>query len=212
MIDNKKKILIGVLGVQGDIEENITATQNALKDLEATGDVTSVVYPEQIERVDGLILPGGESTVQSSLVAIQRSMPVIKKRISEGMPVLGTCAGMIMLSKRAYDRIVGDTKQKLIGNLDIVIERNAFGRQNDSFEADLSLGILGNEAFKGVFIRAPAVSEVGKDVQVVGKLNNKIVAVKQKNIIGTSFHPELSGDSRIHRHLINMVLEFKNRS
>ena len=171
-----------------------------------------VRYPEEIERIDGLILPGGESTVQSSLVAIQRSMTVIKKRISEGMPVLGTCAGMIMLSKRAYDRIVGDTKQKLIGNLDIVIERNAFGRQNDSFEADLSLNILGNEAFKGVFIRAPAVSEVGKDVQVVGKLNNKIVAVKQKNIIGTSFHPELSGDSRIHRHLINMVLEFKNRS
>jgi 5'-phosphate synthase pdxT subunit len=117
-----------------------------------------------------------------------------------------------MLSKRAYDRIVGDTKQKLIGNLDIVIERNAFGRQNDSFEADLSLSILRNEAFKGVFIRAPAVSEVGKDVQVIGKLNNKIVAVKQKNIIGTSFHPELSEDSRIHRHLINMVLEFKNRS
>lgn len=183
-----------------------------MQELHINGNVDLLRYPEEIERIDGLILPGGESTVQSSLVAIQRSMPVIKKRISEGMPVLGTCAGMIMLSKRAYDRIVGDTKQKLIGSLDIVIERNAFGRQNDSFEADLSLGILGNEAFKGVFIRAPAVSEVGKDVQVVGKLNNKIVAVKQKNIIGTSFHPELSGDSRIHRHLINMVLEFKNRS
>ena len=183
-----------------------------MQELHINGNVDLVRYPEEIERIDGLILPGGESTVQSSLVAIQRSMPVIKKRISEGMPVLGTCAGMIMLSKRAYDRIVGDTKQKLIGNLDIVIERNAFGRQNDSFEADLSLSILRNEAFKGVFIRAPAVSEVGKDVQVVGKLNNKIVAVKQKNIIGTSFHPELSGDSRIHRHLINMVLEFKNRS
>lgn len=183
-----------------------------MQELHINGNVDLVRYPEEIERIDGLILPGGESTVQSSLVAIQRSMPVIKKRISEGMPVLGTCAGMIMLSKRAYDRIVGDTKQKLIGSLDIVIERNAFGRQNDSFEADLSLSILGNEAFKGVFIRAPAVSEVGKDVQVVGKLNNKIVAVKQKNIIGTSFHPELSGDSRIHRHLINMVLEFKNRS
>ena len=183
-----------------------------MQELHINGNVDLVRYPEEIERIDGLILPGGESTVQSSLVAIQRSMPVIKKRISEGMPVLGTCAGMIMLSKRAYDRIVGDTKQKLIGNLDIVIERNAFGRQNDSFEADLSLSMLGKEAFKGVFIRAPAVSEVGKDVQVVGKLNNKIVAVKQKNIIGTSFHPELSGDSRIHRHLINMVLEFKNRS
>jgi len=171
-----------------------------------------VRYPEEIEKIDGLILPGGESTVQSTLAAIQRSLPVIKKRISEGMPVLGTCAGMIMLSKRAYDRIVGDTKQKLIGNLDIVIERNAFGRQNDSFEADLSISMLGKEAFKGVFIRAPAVSEVGRDVEVIGKLNNRIVAVKQKNIIGTAFHPELSSDSRMHRHLISMVLEFNNNS
>ena len=203
---------IGVLGLQGDVEENVAATNQALQELHINGNVDVVRYPEEIERIDGLILPGGESTVQSNLVAIQRSMPVIKKRISEGMPVLGTCAGMIMLSKRAYDRIVGDTKQKLIGNLDIVIERNAFGRQNDSFEADLSLNMLGNEAFKGVFIRAPAVSEVGKDVEVIGKLNNKIVAVKQKNIIGTSFHPELSGDSRMHQHLINMVLEFKNGS
>jgi 5'-phosphate synthase pdxT subunit len=208
----KKSVTIGVLGLQGDIEENVAATNQALQELHINGNVDSVRYPEEIERIDGLILPGGESTVQSSLVAIQRSMPVIKKRISEGMPVLGTCAGMIMLSKRAYDRIVGDTKQKLIGNLDIVIERNAFGRQNDSFEADLPLSILGNEPFKGVFIRAPAVSEVGKDVEVIGKLNNKIVAVKQKNIIGTSFHPELSGDSRMHRHLINMVVEFKNSS
>jgi pyridoxal 5'-phosphate synthase pdxT subunit len=176
------------------------------------GSVEMVRYPEEIEKIDGLILPGGESTVQSTLAAIQRSLPVIKKRISEGMPVLGTCAGMIMLSKRAYDRIVGDTKQKLIGNLDIVVERNAFGRQNDSFEADLSINILGKEAFKGVFIRAPAVSEVGKDVEVIGKLNNRIVAVKQKNIIGTAFHPELSNDSRLHRHLINMVHEFKNNN
>ena len=169
-------------------------------------------YPEEIQKIDGLILPGGESTVQSTLAVIQRSLPVIKKRISEGMPVLGTCAGMIMLSKRAYDRIVGDTKQKLLGNLDVVIERNAFGRQSDSFEADLSLAMLGKEAFRGVFIRAPAVSEVGKDVEVIGKLNNRIVAVKQKNIIGTAFHPELSGDSRMHKHLINMVLEFKNKT
>lgn len=203
---------IGVLGLQGDIEENVSATNQALQELHIDGNVDSVRYPGEIEKIDGLILPGGESTVQSNLVTIQRSMPVIKKRISEGMPVLGTCAGMIILSKRAYDRIVGDTKQKLIGHLDIVIERNAFGRQNDSFEADLPLSILGNEPFKGVFIRAPAVSEVSKDVEVIGKLNNKIVAVKQKNIIGTSFHPELSGDSRIHRHLINMVIEFKKNN
>jgi pyridoxal 5'-phosphate synthase pdxT subunit len=205
-------VIIGVLGLQGDIEENVAATSQALQELQINGSIDMVRYPEEIEKIDGLILPGGESTVQSTLVAIQRSLPVIKKRISEGMPVLGTCAGMIMLSKRAYDRIVGDTKQKLIGNLDVVIERNAFGRQNDSFEADLSLGMLGKEPFKGVFIRAPAISEIGKDVEVIGKLNNRIVAVKQKNIIGTAFHPELSGDSRMHRHLINMVLEFKNKN
>lgn len=203
---------IGVLGLQGDIEENVAATSQALQELHVNGTVDIVRYPEELEKIDGLILPGGESTVQSTLAAIQRSLPAIKKRISEGMPVLGSCAGMIMLSKRAYDRIVGDTKQKLIGNLDIVIERNAFGRQNDSFEADLSLAMLGKEAFRGVFIRAPAVSEVGKDVEVIGKLNNRIVAVKQKNIIGTAFHPELSGDSRMHKHLINMILEFKNKN
>jgi 5'-phosphate synthase pdxT subunit len=205
-------VIIGVLGLQGDIEENVAATSQALQELHIDGSIDMVRYPEEIEKIDGIILPGGESTVQSTLAAIQRSLPVIKKRISEGMPVLGTCAGMIMLSKRAYDRIVGDTKQKLIGNLDVVIERNAFGRQNDSFEADLSLDMLGKESFKGVFIRAPAVSEIGKDVEVIGKLNNRIVAVKQKNIIGTAFHPELSGDSRMHRHLINMVLEFKNKN
>ena len=203
---------IGVLGLQGDIEENVAATSQALQELHVNGTVDIVRYTEELEKIDGLILPGGESTVQSTLAAIQRSLPAMKKRISEGMPVLGSCAGMIMLSKRAYDRIIGDTKQKLLGNLDIVVERNAFGRQNDSFEADLSLAMLGKEAFRGVFIRAPAVSEVGKDVEVIGKLNNRIVVVKQKNIIGTAFHPELSGDSRMHKHLINMVLQFKNKN
>ncbi len=211
--NNKKKlVMIGVLGFQGDIEENVTATNEALHELHLKGDVNLVRYPEDVEKVDGIILPGGESTVQSTLAVIQRSLPGIKKRISEGMPVLGTCAGLILLSRRAYDKVAGDTKQKLLGNLDIVIERNAFGRQNDSFEADLSISIVGKKVFKGVFIRAPAVSEVGREVEIIGKLNNRIIAVKQKNIIATAFHPELSGDSRIHQHLINMVLEFKNRN
>jgi 5'-phosphate synthase pdxT subunit len=208
----KKSITIGVLGFQGDIEENIAATKQALQEMQVDGSVELVRYPEEVEKIDGLILPGGESTVQSTLAAIQRSLPVIKKRISEGMPVLGTCAGMIMLSRRAFDRVVGDTKQKLIGNLDVVIERNAFGRQGESFEADLAVNMLGKEAFKGVFIRAPAVTEVGKDVEVLAKLNSRVVAVKQKNIIGTAFHPELSGDSRMHRHLVKMAVDFKHKN
>ncbi len=212
MSSKKKSVTIGVLGFQGDIEENVAATKQALYEMQVEGGVDLVRYPEEVERVDGLILPGGESTVQSTLAAIQLSLPIIKKRISEGMPVMGTCAGMIMLSRRAFDRVVGDTKQKLIGNLDIVIERNAFGRQGDSFEADLSINMLGKEAFKGVFIRAPAVSEVGKDVEVIAKLNNKVVAVRQKNVIGTAFHPELSDDSRMHKHLVKMALDYKHKN
>ena len=207
MIDNKKKILIGVLGVQGDIEENIAATRNALKDMEATGDVTSVVYPEQIERVDGLILPGGESTVMSSLVAIHHGgiFQAIKKVISNDLPVLGTCAGMIMLSRRAYDRVVGETKQQLLGSLDAEVERNAFGRQSQSFEADLEVPFIGKGSFRGVFIRSPVVKKVGNDVEVLTKIDDKIVGVRQNNIIATAFHPELSGDTRFHREFIKSV-------
>lgn len=205
----KKQLTIGVLGFQGDIEENVAATRQAMEEMNVNGSVELVRYPEEMEKVDGLILPGGESTVQSALAAIQRSLPVIKKRIADGMPVLGTCAGMIMLSKRAYDRVVGETRQRTIGNLNVVIERNAFGRQNDSFEADLKIDVLGKGPFKGVFIRAPAVSEAGKDVEVVARHGGKIVAVKQKNIIGTAFHPELAGDARMHRQFLKMVLDYR---
>ncbi|MGI0020130.1 MAG: pyridoxal 5'-phosphate synthase glutaminase subunit PdxT [Nitrososphaera sp.] len=204
-----KKITIGVLGFQGDIEENVAAAKQAMDELGVKGSVELVRYPDEIERVDGIVLPGGESTVQSSLAAIQSSLPALKKRIADGMPVLGTCAGMIMLSKRAFDRVVGETKQKTIGNLDVTVERNAFGRQNDSFEADLTIDALGKAPFKGVFIRAPAVSEAGKDVEVIARHANKIVAVRQKNIIGTAFHPELAGDARMHRQFVKMVLDYK---
>lgn len=205
----KKQLTIGVLGFQGDIEENVAATKQAMEEMNVGGSVELVRYPEEMEKVDGLILPGGESTVQSALAAIQRSLPVIKKRIADGMPVLGTCAGMIMLSKRAYDHVVGETRQRTIGNLNVVIERNAFGRQNDSFEADLKIDTLGKGPFKGVFIRAPAVSEAGKDVEVIARHGGKIVAVKQKNIIGTAFHPELAGDARMHRQFLKMVLDYR---
>jgi len=205
----KHQLTIGVLGFQGDIEENVAAAEQAVEEMKINGKVELVRYPEEMEKVDGLILPGGESTVQTALAAIQRSLPILKKRIADGMPVLGTCAGMIMLSKKVYDHAVGETKQKTTGNLDIVIERNAFGRQNDSFEADLKIDMLGKGAFKGVFIRAPAVSEAGKDVEVIATHASKIVAVKQKNIIGTSFHPELAGDVRMHKQFVKMALDYR---
>jgi pyridoxal 5'-phosphate synthase pdxT subunit len=206
----KNEITIGVLGVQGDIEENIVATKDTLKHMRVKGIVESVRYSEEIEKVDSLIIPGGESGVISLLVAIQGgAFQTVKRLVSNGMPVMGTCAGMIILSKHAYDRVVGETKQQLMGNLDIVVERNAFGRQNDSFEVDLQIPFLGKDDFKCVFIRSPIVREVGKEVEVIATFNNKIVAVKQKNIFGTSFHPELSGDDRLHRQFIKTVLDFK---
>jgi len=206
----KNEITIGVLGVQGDIEENIAATKDTLKHMRVKGSVESVRYSEEIEKVDSLIIPGGESGVISLLVAIQGgAFQTVKRLVSNGMPVMGTCAGMIILSKHAYDRVVGETKQQLMGNLDIVVERNAFGRQNDSFEVDLQIPFLGKDDFKCVFIRSPIVREVGKEVEVIATFNNKIVAVKQKNIFGTSFHPELSGDDRLHRQFIKTILDFK---
>jgi pyridoxal 5'-phosphate synthase pdxT subunit len=206
----KNEIIIGVLGVQGDIEENIAASKDTLKHMGVRGSVEPVRYSEEIEKVDSLIIPGGESSVISILVAIQGGvLQTIKRLVSNGMPVMGTCAGMIMLSKHAYDRVVGETKQQLMGNLDIVVERNAFGRQNDSFEVDLQMPFLGKDNFKGVFIRSPIVREVGYGVEVIATFNNKIVAVKQKNIFGTSFHPELSGDDRLHRQFIKTVMDTK---
>jgi pyridoxal 5'-phosphate synthase pdxT subunit len=205
----KDEIIIGVLAVQGDIEENISAADEALQHMKVRGTVKSVRYSKEINEVDGLIIPGGESTVISSLATIQEgSLQTIRTRISNGMPVMGSCAGMIMLSKRAYDRVVGKTKQQLLGNLDVVIERNAFGRQNDSFETDLYIPILGRDAYKGIFIRAPVITEIGNGVNTIAKFNNKIVAVNHKNIIATAFHPELSGDDRLHRHFIKSVLDF----
>lgn len=202
-------IKIGVLGIQGDIEENILSTAEALKNLNLQGTVESVRYSESIAELDGLILPGGESTVIGNLLSIQgKVFQTIEKKIIEGMPVLGTCAGLIMLSKRTYDKVVGETKQKLFGMLDVVIERNAFGRQHESFEVDLEIPILGKEPFRGIFIRSPIVNNVGDNVTILTKLSDKIVAVKQNNIIGTSFHPELSADRRLHELFIKDILEF----
>ncbi|HYJ01424.1 MAG TPA: pyridoxal 5'-phosphate synthase glutaminase subunit PdxT [Nitrososphaeraceae archaeon] len=202
-------IKIGVLGIQGDIEENILSISEALKNLNLQGTVESVRYSESIAELDGLILPGGESTVIGNLLSIQGNIfQTIKKKITEGMPVLGTCAGLIMLSKRTYDKVVGETKQKLFGVLDVVIERNAFGRQHESFEVDLDIPILGKELFRGIFIRSPIINNVGESVNILTKLNDKIVAVKQNNIIGTSFHPELSTDRRLHELFIKDSVEF----
>ena len=202
--------VIGVLGIQGDVEENVSQTRIAFSHIGKKGDIKIVRHSEDISGISGLILPGGESTVISNLVTVNRELfGKIADVVSKGMPVLGTCAGMIILSTRTHDRVIGQTNHKLLSLLNIVVERNAFGRQNESFEADIQMAMAGEDSFKGIFIRAPAVTEAGKDVEVLAKFNNRIVAVRQKNVIGTAFHPELSGDSRIHRHLVKMAVDFR---
>ena len=198
-------INIGVLAVQGDVAENVLATKMAIEELGMEGIVTEVKTPEQISDLDGLIIPGGESTVIGTLSLVNGSLKKIKEKIASGMPVFGICAGMIMLSKKAKDRVVGEMDQPLLDFLDVKIERNAFGRQKDSFESEISMDKIGIPKFPGVFIRAPSIIETGKDVEVLSKFNEKIIAVKQGKIIGTSFHPELTGDISLHKYFVSMI-------
>jgi pyridoxal 5'-phosphate synthase pdxT subunit len=206
-------IKIGVLSIQGDIEENVQACKEALNETGTIGEVIEVKNYEEILDVDGLIIPGGESTVISTMMSLNQSnWEKLKQKISEGLPVLGTCAGMIILAKRVLDKTIGETQQKLLKSLDVTIERNAFGRQHESFETDLNIPIIGERPFKAVFIRGPIVKETGKDVQILSKYNDKIVAVQQNNIIGTSFHPELAEDNRFYSHFIRTILKNKNHN
>ena len=203
------ELLIGVLGLQGDIEENTKATVDTINEMKINGKVFPVRYPEEILKVDGLIIPGGESTVMGLLIAVNKGLlDAITRMLQEGLPVMGTCAGMIVLAKKAYDKVIGNKNQLLLGALDIEVERNSFGRQYESFESKLDISGVGNN-YKGVFLRAPAVISIGPQVQILSKFDGKIIAVKQNNIIGTSFHPELSNDYRLHRFFIDLIANWK---
>jgi 5'-phosphate synthase pdxT subunit len=198
---------IGVLAVQGDVAENIMATKMAMEELGIEGIVNEIKNPEQISDLDGLIIPGGESTVIGTLSLVNGSLKKIKEKIASGMPVFGICAGLILLSKKAKDRVVGEMNQPLLDFLDVKIERNAFGRQRDSFESEISMEKIGIPKFQGVFIRAPSIIETGRNVEIISKFNEKIVAVKQGKILGTSFHPELTDDLSLHKYFVNLIKE-----
>lgn len=201
---------IGVLAVQGDVAENIRSTQIALENLEINGKVQAVKTPEQISELDGLIIPGGESTMIGQLSLINGSLKKIKEKIEAGMPVFGICAGLILLSKEAKDRIVGATDQPLLDLLDVQVERNSFGRQKESFEANVQMDPINIPKFNGVFIRAPTIIEVGNNVETISKFNDEIVAVKQDNILATAFHPELTPDVSLHMYFLNMTKTKEN--
>ena len=192
-----RDLTIGVFALQGDVREHLVA-------LDALGvEAIGVRRPAELARCDGLVIPGGESTTMVKLASI---FDELSARISAGMPVFGTCAGMIMLA----DRIEGGIDaQQSVGGLDITVRRNAFGRQVDSFEEDLSVSGL-TDPVRAVFIRAPWVESVGAGVEVLARVGagpavGRIVAVRQGHLMATSFHPEVGGDTRIHELFVDLV-------
>ena len=203
-------LTLGVLSIQGDVLENVLAVKAAIDALGIDGTVTSVKTPDEISKVDGLVIPGGESTTIGRLSVANGALKILKEKIDQGMPVLGICAGMILLSKTAQDKVVGNIDQPLLDILDIKLERNSFGRQRESFESDISLNSIGIPSFNGVFIRAPAISDVGSDVEVLSKFNEKIVAIKKNNIIGVASHPELTSDISLQKYFVNLTNTLKN--
>ncbi len=191
-------VAVGVLGLQGDVAENVAAARSGLGAGNGGGggdSALAVSSPAGLDRIDGLVIPGGESTVIGRMALAGGMVDRIKERALAGMPVLGVCAGMVMLAKSARDRVVGPTGQQLLGLLDVAVERNSFGRQRDSFEADLSMEACGIPRIRGVFIRSPAIIEAGAGVVELARLGARIVAARQGNVVGTSFHPELGGES-----------------
>ncbi|MEV6377746.1 pyridoxal 5'-phosphate synthase glutaminase subunit PdxT [Micromonospora musae] len=193
--------VIGVLALQGDVREHVAA-------LTAAGaQAVPVRRPRELEAVDGLVIPGGESTTMSRLVDVFELREPIDKRIVGGLPVYGSCAGMIMLATEVLD---GRPDQRGFDGISMTVRRNAFGRQVDSFEAPVTITGIAGDPFHAVFIRAPWVERVGEGVQVLGQVADgpsagRIVAVRQGNLLATSFHPELTGDVRLHRYFVDLV-------
>ena len=191
------------MSVQGDVEENLGAARQALSEMNVSGEVIQVKAPSAVSAVDAIIIPGGESTTIGRLSMAGDTLAALKERLNSGMPALGICAGLILLSSQVYDRRMGSTGQPLLGVLDVRLERNSFGRQRRSFEMDIDMEPLGITGFRGVFIRAPSVTAVSPEVEVLASVDGRVVAVRRGGIVGTSFHPELSGDAALHRNLVD---------
>ena len=194
---------IGVIGLQGDVAEHIEAVQKAMKEENIPGEVVWIRKAEQINGLDRIILPGGESTTIGKLIIKAGIDIALREAAQKGTPIFGTCAGLVLLASEG-DEEVAKTGQVLLGLMDIKVKRNAFGRQPESFETDLNIPELGNKPFRAVFIRAPAIEKVGKDVQILAKFKDKIVVARQKNLLVTSFHPELTDDTRLHSYFLRM--------
>jgi 5'-phosphate synthase pdxT subunit len=195
-------VRIGVLALQGDVREHARA-------LEVAGaHAVPVRRPAELAEIDGLVLPGGESTTIMKLARIFELLDPLRAAVTSGLPVYGSCAGLILLADRIDDE--GSPLEETIGGIDMTVRRNAFGRQVDSFEEDVVIDGLDGAPVRAVFIRAPWVQELGAAAEALGRVSSgaaagRIVAVRQQNLLATSFHPELTGDLRIHGYFCDMV-------
>lgn len=188
-------LTIGVLALQGDFLEHTQILQNI------GAQTKEVKLVTDLENIDGIILPGGESTTMAHLLDTFGIRKKLTQKIQDGLPAWGTCAGMIMLAKKLIQ-----TRPIPLSLMDITVNRNAFGRQIDSFEVPLSIKQLGDKPFPAIFIRAPIIEKAGPDVEILSKLDNgTIVAVREKNMLATSFHPELTRDTRLHEYFISLI-------
>ncbi len=194
-----KKLVVGVLALQGDFREHC----KMLKELGA--EPREVRLPADLEGLDALIIPGGESTTIGKLMVAYNLQQPIRERIAAGMPVWGTCAGMILLARETDNALAG---QPLLAAMHMRVKRNAFGSQVDSFETDLDVPALGEPPFHAIFIRGPAVEHIENGVEVLARLEDgTIVAVREGHLLGTAFHPEMTGDPRFHEYFLRLVRE-----
>lgn len=209
-MSKKKEVQIGVLAVQGDVLEHVNMMNVVLEKKGIKSKTILVRKPEQIKQLDGLIIPGGESTVMSRLVSEMRFdnklVNTIREKVKNGMAILGTCAGAIMLSKTSKDHVVKDFSQVLLELMDIDVIRNKYGRQQVSFELPITIEGFGKQPFPGVFIRAPVITSVRKNVDILARNSEEIFAAKQGKLLAATFHPELTDDMRFHEYFLDLIL------
>ena len=195
---------VGVLALQGDVSEHITMTKKAMDSVSIKGKVSEVKTRREIRNLNALIIPGGESTTIGKLICKYKMDSDIRSMAENGIPIMGTCAGLVLLAREG-DEEIERTKQPLLELMNIKVNRNAFGRQRESFETDLKIPVLGKEPYHAVFIRAPTIEKIWGETRILAEYEGRIVVAQENNLLALSFHPELSNDLRMHEYFIRMV-------
>ena len=196
---------VGILALQGGVYEHAYMLKQVADKKGASIDIVFVKRPSQLRGLDAVIIPGGESTTIGVVAEHTGLLGELREAIEDGLPVMGVCAGAILLAKSVRDRRVGETKQPLLGLMNIEVVRNYYGRQRESFEIDVEIPALGEETFRAVFIRAPAITKVWGGVEPLARLDEAIIMARQGSMLATTFHPELTSDTRVHEYFLYEV-------